>query len=263
SLETAALNLEHQAQNLRAEMIQDGDLPANFAVPYFTWEQLKERFAAHAAISLGFGAEEERSPLGRTFMAAPRYAGQLREALSDLTELCEDGQRVVLVTRQAERLSDLLREQRVHVSPVQDLPAPPPFGSLTLVDGIMAEGWVHLPSRLVILTDAGIFGWMRQRRRTPPSRTRAAPESLFADLKPGDYVVHVEYGIGRYHGMVRKTIAGLEREYIEIEYANGDRLFVPIHQADRVSRYIGADDREPYMHRLGGTEWATAREKAQ
>ena len=263
ALETAALNLEHQAQNLRAEMIQDGDLPANFAVPYFTWEQLKERFAAHAAISLGFGAEEERSPLGRTFMAAPRYAGQLREALSDLTELCEDGQRVVLVTRQAERLSDLLREQRVHVSPVQDLPAAPPFGSLTLVDGILAEGWVHLPSRLVILTDAEIFGWMRQRRRTPPSRTRAAPESLFADLKPGDYVVHVEYGIGRYHGMVRKAIAGLEREYIEIEYANGDRLFVPIHQADRVSRYIGADDREPYMHRLGGTEWATAREKAQ
>ena len=75
--------------------------------------------------------------------------------------------------------------------------------------------------------------------------------------------MHVEYGIGRYHGMVRKSIGGLEREYLEIEYAAGDRLFVPIHQADRVSRYLGADEREPYMHRLGGTEWAAVRDQAE
>ena len=91
---------------------------------------------------------------------------------------------------------------------------------------------------------------------------RFAPETFFADLKPGDYVVHVEYGIGRYHGIVQKQLGALQREYLEIEYAAGDRLFVPIHQADRVSRYLGADEREPYLHRLGGSEWATVRERA-
>jgi transcription-repair coupling factor (superfamily II helicase) len=94
-----------------------------------------------------------------------------------------------------------------------------------------------------------------------PAPVRAG--TLFSDLKEGDYVVHIEYGIGRYHGMVHKTIGSLEREYLEIEYASGDRLFVPIHQADRVSRYLGADDREPYMHRLGGSEWATVRAHAE
>jgi transcription-repair coupling factor (superfamily II helicase) len=63
--------------------------------------------------------------------------------------------------------------------------------------------------------------------------------------------------------MVRKAIGNLEREYLEIEYSSGDRLYVPIHQADRVSRYLGADDREPYMHRLGGGEWATVRARAE
>ena len=95
------------------------------------------------------------------------------------------------------------------------------------------------------------------------SRASLRPEALFADLKQGDYVVHIEYGIGRYHGMVRKSLAGLEREYIEIEYEAGDRLFVPIHHSDRVSRYLGADDRQPYMHRLGGAEWAAVRARAE
>jgi len=263
SLETAALGLENQALGLRAEMVQDGDLPANFATPYWPWEALKERLAAFGAVSLGFGTEEEESALGRSFVPAPRYSGHLQDALADLAELRQGGQRVVVVTRQAERLSDLLREQRLYVSPTSDLGEPPAQGALELVDGILAEGWAHRPSQLVLLTDAEIFGWMRLRRRTPPPRRRVAPESLFADLQEGDYVVHVEYGIGRYHGMTRKSIAGLEREYLEIEYAHGDRLFVPIHQADRVSRYLGADDREPYLHRLGGSEWGVVREKAQ
>jgi transcription-repair coupling factor (superfamily II helicase) len=263
SLETAALGLDNQALGLRAEMVQDGDLPANFAAPYWAWDSLKERLARFGAVSLGFGAEEEDSALGQGFIPAPRYSGHLQDALADLSELRQGGQRVVVVTRQAERLSDLLREQHVYVSPVAELAEPPAPGTLAMVDGILAEGWAHRPSQLVVLTDAEIFGWMRLRRRTPPPRRRAAPESLFADLREGDYVVHVEYGIGRYHGMTRKTIAGLEREYIEIEYANRDRLYVPIHQADRVSRYLGADDREPYIHRLGGAEWGAVREKAQ
>ena len=69
------------------EMVQDGDLPANFATPYWPWEALKERLAAFGAVSLGFGAEEEESALGRSFVPAPRYSGHLQDALADLAEL--------------------------------------------------------------------------------------------------------------------------------------------------------------------------------
>jgi len=284
TLESAGIGLENQALGLRAEMMDDGQLPPNFPQPYLSWGALRAQLQARRTINLASGWESsggevgDEAPLERSFVAAPRYAGQLRDALLDVVELRDSGHRVVLVTRQAERLSDLLREQNVYVAPDTDIAPshdvgveePVVEGALHLVDGILAEGWVYRPSsegaspsRLVLLTDAELFGWQRVRRRRAGRRHRLAPESLFADLKEGDYVVHVEHGIGRYHGMVRKTIGKLEREYLDIEYAQGDRLYVPIHQADAVSRYLGADDREPRIHRLGGAEWTTVRDRAE
>ncbi|MCD6519058.1 MAG: transcription-repair coupling factor [Anaerolineae bacterium] len=263
AIETAAIGLENQALRLREEMIEDGLLPPNFAVPYFSWEELKGKLASHRPINLGYGLEESSSPLGQAFVAAPKYAGQIHEAIEDIVELQRKKQRVVLVTRQAERLSDLLRERNIYCTPTEEIPKPPRLGTVSLVDGILAEGWAYSPGQLILLTDAELFGWLRLRKRRSTKRRRIAPESLFADLKEGDYVVHIEYGIGRYKGMVRKTIGNLEREYMEIEYASGDRLYVPIHQADRVSRYLGADDREPRLHRLGGAEWKAVRARAE
>ena len=263
-LESAATGLEEQALSLRAEMLAEGQLPANLAVPYFTWEELKSRLADHRAISLGHGAAETLPFFGEDgFIPAPRYGGQLQDVLQDVIELRSKGQRVVLITRQAERLADLLRERNIYSSPTTELPKAPEGGSVSIVDGIIAEGWAFGPSQLVVLTDSELFGWSRPKKRRSAQRRAISPESFFADLQKGDYVVHIEYGIGRYQGMVQKTINNLQREYLEIEYAAGDRLYVPIHQADRVSRYLGADEREPYLHRLGSNEWNVIVGRAQ
>src|SRR5690606_3262554 len=85
----------------------------------------------------------------------------------------------------------------------------------------------------------------------------------FAEIQEGDYVVHIEHGIGIYRGLVQREISGLIREYLEIEYAQGDRLFVPVHQADRVSRYVGPTDSAPSVHRLGTADWEQARRRAR
>jgi len=262
AVESASLALENQALSLRADMIRDGDLPTTFAVPYHTWGELWSRIHRFPAANLGYGSSEGLLPLGRLFAPAPIYGGQVQDALDDVVSLLHEGQRVVVVSRQSERLADLLQARHLDVIPRAALSEPPPAGSFTLIDGILAEGCALPSAGLTVLTDAEIFGWVRQRRR-PLRPSESAPEALFADLKEGDYVVHVEYGIGRYHGMVRKSLAGLEREYMEIEYQAGDRLFVPVHQADRVSRYLGVDDREPYLHRLGGSEWPLVRARAE
>jgi transcription-repair coupling factor (superfamily II helicase) len=81
------------------------------------------------------------------------------------------------------------------------------------------------------------------------------PESGFADLEIGDYVVHIEYGIGRFGGLQKRILDNTEREYLIVEYANNDLLYVPIHQADRISRYVGVDDRPPQLNRLGSQDW--------
>jgi transcription-repair coupling factor (superfamily II helicase) len=261
---SAALGLAEQAQGLRAEMAAAGKLPPNFATPYFLWEELEERLTALSAVSLGLGYGEEEHPEGAEgFIAAPRYGGQLAHVLSNVAELRDDERRVVLITRQAQRLADLLREERINTYASDGLPEPPERGSVSLIDGIVGEGWALPQAGLLVLSDTEIFGWARARRRAQPSKARLAPESFFADLRPNDYIVHLDHGIGRFLGMVRKAIGGIEREYLEIEYASADRLYVPVQQANRVSRYLGADDRTPYMHRLGGNEWQTVRARAE
>jgi len=263
ALESAAVTLENQATRLRAEMVRDGDLPQDFTAPYLPWPDLLARLGRVHTIGLGYARDEQGHPLGQAFAAPPAYGGQLHEALADIADMHREGQRLVIVTRQAERVADLLREQQLYVTPGESLADVPAPGELALVNGVLAEGLAFEPAHLTVLTDAEVFGWVRQKRRRTTAPRQAPPEALFTDLKPGDYVVHIEHGIGRYHGMARKSIAGLEREYIEIEYDAGDRLFVPMHHANRVSRYLGADDREPRIHRLGGVEWATARARAE
>jgi transcription-repair coupling factor (superfamily II helicase) len=264
SLQDAARGLENQALGVRGDMIAEGQLPRDYATPHFVWDDLQRQLASFRTISLGYGIDDAPPFFDElTFTVAPRYGGQLSLSIDDLIEMRDRQKRVLAVTRQGERLADLLRERNIHVSPSAELAEMPQGGAITLVDGIIDEGWGFTPQDLVVFTDVEIFGWSKPRRRPTATRRRFAPESFFADLSPGDYVVHAEYGIGRYQGMVKKKLGDIEREYLEIEYAGGDRLYVPIHQASRVSRYLGGDDREPYLHRLGGTEWETVRNRAQ
>ncbi len=146
------------------------------------------------------------------------------------------------------------------VEPDETHPAP------QFIEGTLSDGWILAApegSRTQLLTDSEIFGWERPQPRAPHRPVADAPESAFADLKPGDWVVHVDYGIGRYTGLVRRSLEGLEREFLAVEYEGGDQVFVPIHQADRLTRFIGPDSQAPSPTRLGGSEWAQTKQKVR
>jgi transcription-repair coupling factor (superfamily II helicase) len=131
---------------------------------------------------------------------------------------------------------------------------------MTLLQGSLAEGWV-IGGETYLFTDAEIFGFVKQRRLV---KRRAAPRhKLMVDIIPDDYVVHVEHGIGRFTGVTTLTTAGGEKEYLVLQYAAGDTLYVPTDQIDRVSRYVGASDRPPVLNRLGTQEWVRTRQKAK
>ena len=128
--------------------------------------------------------------------------------------------------------------------------------------------------RLVVFSDVEIFGVAKQ-RRTRRRSVRAARDAFLSELSPGDYVVHVEHGIGRFSGTVRgvKADAGSravsrdngedDREYLAIEYANDDKLYVPLEHLDRVAPYIAPMDRPPSLTRLGTQEWRRAKARAE
>ena len=307
-LMAALFDLEGQAEQLARDLHAAGDVPTMLARPYLAAEVLRERLSAHPALFLGhstFGriAPQQTDPLADAFAAGPRYGGQMRTILAEVESRLAGGDRVVMVSRQAPRLADLLGEAGHAVVPASDVPALPPPG-LTLVQGVMDEGWKlvcgesqmadsewqmansklqiangsHAPSAisyepsaishqpsatLWFLTDAELFGWGKPKPRRPQRTWAMAPEVFFADVQPADFVVHIEHGIGGFHGLLKMPVDGTEREYLQVEYAQGDQLYVPVHQADRLARYVGAGEAIPSLHRLGTAEWEQVKQRAR
>ncbi|MEM8858347.1 MAG: transcription-repair coupling factor [Chloroflexota bacterium] len=144
----------------------------------------------------------------------------------------------------------------------------PAMGEIAFLNGTLSEGFSledHETDTIVLnfLTDAEIFGWNRPAPRRFNRKRKYAPESMFSDLVAGDFIVHSEYGVGRFLGMVVRSIGGADREYLKTEYANNDILYVPVHHADRLSKWIGSEDFAPNPNRLGDKRWGAARKKAQ
>ena len=194
------------------------------------------------------------------FAAAPGYAGQLPAFVNKVKQLLTQKQRLVIVSHQARRLSELLEQGDIIASPITEIEQIPPPGSLTLVQGLLAEGWV-LDNHTTLFTDAEVFGFIKQRRLI---KRRAVPHHKLAiEFAPGDYVVHVEHGIAKFGGVTRMSTNNSEKEYLWLQYAAGDKLYVPTDQIDRLSGYIGASDRPPVLNRLGTQEWTKARQRAK
>ncbi|MCD4673457.1 MAG: transcription-repair coupling factor [Anaerolineaceae bacterium] len=167
-------------------------------------------------------------------------------------DCCRAGEQVIIVSRQSPRLQALWKDRESFL----ELKSTPGF-----VEGVLTEGWTLSSPETVtthLFTDSEIFGWDRPRPRQKRMEVAEAPEASYADLKPGDWVVHVDHGIGCFAGLVTRTMDGVEREYLRIDYDQGDQLFVPVHQADRLSRYVGSDGGKPRLTRLGTGEWSTA-----
>jgi len=257
--------LEEEALDLKASVEAMGLLPEGYPLPYATWDEWQELTTDRPVLTLGHDREEMTSDLGACFVPGPRFGGQLKQVLDHIEATQDQGDQVVVASRQARRLADLWSREHDYVRPLEDL-AEPPGSPLTFLQGALDEGWTLRPPTgpsLELLTDGEIFGWRRPAPRRPMHRRKTAPESTFTDFSPGDYVVHVEYGIGVFRGLVTRAIEGGEQEYLLVEYGGDDRLFVPIYQTDRLSRYIGGDDRVPTLSRLGKAQWRDVKDRVK
>ena len=249
--------VETETQDIRNERIARKVLPRNFPQAYHSWEDLRPTLERVKTLDLAsWGIEEDR--LSLPFKAAPTYAGQIGAFVQKVHELLAQKKRIIVVSHQAGRLSELFEEQDIIAPVVSDIKETPQPGSLTLVQGLLGEGW-SLDGETYLLTDSEIFGFIKQRRLL---RRRHVPRHKLAiDIKPGDYVVHIEHGIARLIGVQTMQTKEGEREYLVLEYAAGDKLYVPADQIDRVTRYIGSSDHAPSLSRLGTQEWTKTRQK--
>jgi transcription-repair coupling factor (superfamily II helicase) len=165
----------------------------------------------------------------------------------------------------AERLKSLLGGYGIEPKLVND---PRPLwrwatpGRIELRVARLSSGAILPAERRAIVTEEEIFGQRERSRRQRDWKEGAAVEGL-AQLAPGDFLVHSEHGIGTYRGLVEVNVRHLRNEMLRIDYAGGDRLFIPVHSLDRVQRYGGADGAQPRLDRLGGSSWDKAKKKVK
>lgn len=199
-----------------------------------------------------------------------------REPLRPLAEAvrgwAEDGARVVLACHQQTQLDRLERVLKSYNVPVQRGDRPPrdylrpPDGrssGAVLVQGDVSGGFRLLDHGFALVTEDEIFGRKAPRRAKARHHSDDSPFlQSFRELEPGDYVVHTDHGIGKYLGLKKLILGGMEADFLEVEFAGADKLFLPVHKLGRVQKYVGPDAAKPKVDKLGGTRWEKVRAKA-
>ena len=278
SIQAHITELDLQTQEIKERLERERENPAHLRDPHVTWSQLEPQVQQRRQVRFADilstaesefdvrqqGGTEHLMPV---YSSANSYGGRLRAFVQDCRKALDNRDRVVIVTMQARRMAEvlsdesILREATIHVSPGTHINQLPEAGTLTLIQGQLLEGWQARALALHVYTDTEIFGWSK--RRGAQRRKPVTPASFLSEVNPGDYVVHQEHGIGRFEGLVKMSLTGVEREYLLIHYAGTDKLYIPTDQLDRVTRFIGMGDSVPGLSKLGTTEWTRAKSKVK
>jgi len=201
--------------------------------------------------------EEETDFIHLRFLSVLKYV-TVQDLITDLRTKKEQGWHVLIPTKQGTELKTILHEHNfifdeglseakpgVHIIEVEE-------------DAFVPQAFQNPELKMALMTDREIFGFQRAGKSVSEQKVYL---DFITSLRDGDFVVHLDHGIGIFRGIEQKTVEDVTREYLRIDYAEQDKLFVPIDQAEKVNRYIGAGDTAPKLTRLGSAEWTTVTHK--
>lgn len=197
-------------------------------------------------------------------------AGKLAPLVEKIEVRLRDGYNLTFVcggAEEARRATHLLAQYRLPAETAalpffDDLERRPASGQLAIREGRISGSFHYPGMKLIVISDEDIFGKKSQRRKWRPAREGYFLKS-FGELKEGDFVVHTEQGIGLYRGLRKLAVAGIENDFLVLEYLDGDKLYLPVDRLDQIQRYLGPDGRSPRVDKLGGVSWDAVKEKVK
>ena len=281
--ESVSERLAGEAQRFQDEAEEEGRAFPRFDGVFLRQEELEASLSGYPrfdffGLDVGTGLRKAGSIVDFKGSLEPgipvdsQDVGLQRVSLAPLSakirERVEQGNRVVLICRteqQAQRLQEILLNYHLIVQEIfSEWPEIPLARGLFICLGHLSHGFRFLDSALTIITEDEIFGEKKLReRRTRKEKAQAIPWTGLSQLQVGDLIVHQDHGIGRYGGLSKMEINKRVRDFVTIEYVDHDRLYIPADRIDRIQKYIGVDDENPPLDRLGGRSWLKAKEKAK
>lgn len=270
--ETAAGFFKQHAADL--EILMESGLVYGKNAHYFLpWEMACARLSDFALImgdnfTAGRYPVEPKSIVNVLSKQLPSYGGSAETAIEDVKHYISQKYSVVVLAadkRRAALLSEYFIGKGVKISLDTELKRLPPPGSCAVTVGTLTAGYEYPEAKLVVLTDNQIVqtAGIRRAKKKKALKDRQGIES-YADLSVGDLVVHEYHGIGRFAGIFKMPVDGIEKDYVKICYAGSDVLYVPATQLDLVSKYIGAGEDTPVkLSKMGGAEWTKTKARAK
>jgi len=189
------------------------------------------------------------------------FAGNIDEFIHKIIKWRDEGETIIVSTQQLERFRSLFME--MGVSGVKfSIPDKINRSEMVFLPGVIGAGFYWVDRGFRIIGDKDILGVTPGKKRILRTWDRTKAVNL-DELDPGDRVVHISHGIGKFLGLKSLNIEGIEKEFVEIEYRKGDKLFVPVQQLDLIQKYIGPEGRVSNLSLLGGKEWVKTRRKVR
>ena len=199
-----------------------------------------------------------------TVKSVDSYNSSFELLTRDLKRLKRSGYRVVLLSgsrTRAKRLAEDLRDYDLSSFYSDDLERTVEPGEIMVSCGYVAEGYEYPMLKFMVISETDIFGRRKKKKR----RRRYEGQKIrdFAELKPGDYVVHENHGIGIYQGIEKLEVEKTTRDYMKISYADNGVLYIPVAQMDLIQKYAGSDARKPKLNKLGTVQWGKTKSQVK
>ncbi|MBS4023903.1 MAG: transcription-repair coupling factor [Dethiobacter sp.] len=260
--------LSAELRESQSTLYAQGELLARQTELIFNFPELLEAAAGRAIFFSLFShasltSRPYRQSISLSAKPVPHFHGQWEIFGDEMRHWRSEGYRVVILTSSRERstgIADILAERQIPAYYTLSEPDLSPR-SVVMLHGALEGGFIVPEIKLAVLTDHDILPQRKKRRRLKDKEGIRIGD--YQELKTGDFVVHEQHGIGQYLGIRTLDVGGIHRDYLFIQYAGNDKLFIPIEQIDVVRKYIGVEGKRPKLYALGGGEWSRVKARVQ
>ena len=266
-LDQEAIKANDRISSVRASKETRGEIPRHLPLAYQEWDSVRDeihaRFLVFGTSPIIRDINSGTGLLDMGFETTNHYMGNLPELAKDIDLSIRDNNHFVIVSNHARRLSGVLGYEYSQDEPSSLVNVNDGRTQLSVLRGSLGEGWSFSfkGGYLRLLTDLEIFGHKKKTLRRRRSRLKNIP--IVSELEIGRFLVHIEHGIGKFIGTTHMYSGENQSEFLVLEYADRDKLYVPTAQLDRISNYSSTSDRQPKLSRLGTQEWNRTKNRAK
>ncbi len=252
-----------------ADLLEKGRVLPRLEKKFIGWNEIWKSIEQHPAIYLS-GLDKRIQEMENVLVhkvsarAPEHFQGNMTAFLKKLGQWRKDHYRVLLLVATEERgkrLADYLRESDISANYVPAVTTQLKIGNCVVSKGNLETGMEFPEFKLVVCTDLEVYGKQRLKQRV--NRGDEHVKLTESDLRVGDYVVHVNHGIGQYLGLETLEVSKVHKDYLLVKYAGQDKLYVPTDQIDMLQRYVGLNDQVPKLSKLGGGDWARVKKRVK